>query len=215
MAGMRGPGRRQKRRSRAVPAAALSAAALVVVLAAAGIGAYMHAGRSVATKPHRPGLPTRVTGEESVGLANLGPPAAPGSASSSASLVVPAQSGLAFTEISGRNVEPSEQWQADQMGGGAYILVFTPDRLCLTAFGAGDGATVGLNRCRSTLSQRWHHPYLGTDSAGRGYWQLRSASDRRCLAVGGIQSDGAAGVALRPCSAGKPWQQLIVFLTAF
>lgn len=197
-----------------MPAAALGAAALVVVLATAGIGVFMHVGHSDPTKPHRGLLPKRVTSEESVGLANLGPAGAPGSAVSPVSLLVPVPSGLAFTQVSGHNVEPSEQWQADQMGG-AYILIFTPDRLCLTAVGTGDGATVALNPCRSMPSQRWDHPYRGTDSTGRSYWQLRSADDGRCLAVGGVLADGGAGAALRPCATGTPWQQLIAFLTAF
>ncbi len=101
------------------------------------------------------------------------------------------------------------------MGGGAYILILTPDGLCLTAAGTRGHPTAGLDHCHSRLSQRWDHLYRGTDSAGRGYWQLRSAADGRCLAVGDALADGGASVAMRPCAAGKPWQQLITFLTAF
>src|SRR5229473_3586855 len=99
--------------------------------------------------------------------------------------------------------------------GVAAVLVSTPGGQCLASTGTKRSATAVLARCDLGLSERWYHPYLGTDPAGRGYWQLRSAANGRCLTVGGTQADGGTGVAIQPCSSSMPWQQLITFLTAF
>jgi hypothetical protein len=192
--------------------AGLAAAAAVVVVA---VVLLTSGGTPGAARPTP--LATNITSSQAVGLANLGPPPkVGGSSAGTASLLAQAEAGLAFTPGSGgETVQPSQQWQADQMGGGAYILVFTPDGECLTAAGTKRRPTAVLARCDLGLGERWSHPYLGTDPAGRGYWQLRSAADGRCLAVGGTQPDGGVGVAMQPCSSSMPWQQLITFFTAF
>jgi hypothetical protein len=192
--------------------------ATVVLAVAAGIGAValFHPGSSNVAQQRSAPLSTKVTNEQAVGLANLGQPGQPGGAGSSATLLYEGASGLTFTPSSGgQAVQPSQQWQADQMGGGGYVLLFTPAGMCLTAVGTGSGATAQLDPCDSGLDQRWDHPFQGTDQAGRDYWPLRSIGTGRCLAVGPTQSDGSAGAALQPCLATRPWPQLIMFWSAY
>ena len=162
-------------------------------------------------------LATNVTGTQAVGLANPGLVQADGTVAGIGNLLAESPAGPAFTSSTkGQTVLPSQQWQADQMGDGAYILVFTPNGRCLaTASIRRSAAAVLLARCDLGRSERWYHPYLGTDQAGRNYWQLRSAADGRCLAVGGSQSGGQIDAAMQPCSRSMPWQQLIAFWSAF
>ena len=186
-------------------------AGLAGVAATGGAVAILLSSASTPAGSRPAPLATNVTGTQAVGLANPGEPQA-----GTAALLSESQTGLTFTSSSGgENVQPSQQWQADQMGGGAYILVFTPDGLCLTATATKHGPAAQLSRCGLGLSQRWDHPYLGTDATGRTYWQLRSAATGRCLGVGGKQLDGGIGVAMLSCSKAMPWQQLISFWTAF
>jgi hypothetical protein len=162
-------------------------------------------------------LATNVTGTQAVGLANPGLVQADGTVAGIGNLLTESPAGPAFTSSTkGQTVLPSQHWQADQMGDGSYILIFTPDGRCLaTASTRRSAAAVLLARCGLGRSERWYHPYLGTDKAGRNYWQLRSATDGRCLAVGGSQSGGEIDAAMQRCSRSMPWQQLIAFWSAF
>jgi hypothetical protein len=187
-------------------AAAAAAIAVAVILLTGG-------GSPAASRPTP--LATNITSTQAVGLANPGLVLADGTHAGIGTLLAGSRGGLAFTSSTGgQTVRPSQQWQADEMGGGAYILVYTLDGRCLAA-PARPGDPARLARCDLALNERWYHPYLGTDPAGRNYWQLRSAADRRCLAVGGSQSGGGIDVALQPCSRSMPWQQLIAFWSAF
>jgi Ricin-type beta-trefoil lectin domain-like len=212
---MTGPQRRARhQRSRAPRAWVFGTAGVAAALAAIGVVVMLLTSGSPAASPTP--LATDITSSQAVGLANLGPlPAGTGPAGAE-TLLSRSQARLTFTPSGGGDtVQPGQQWQADQMGGGAYVLVFTPDGQCLTAAATSHGATARLAHCALGLSQRWAHPYLGTDRAGRGYWQLRSAADGRCIAVSGPQSNGGAGVAMQPCSSSMAWQQLINFVTPF
>lgn len=215
MAGTRGPGRRGKRRTRATAAVLITAVAVLAVLAAAGVLAITHlGGNNVAQGRHDP-LSTKITGQQAVGLANLGQTGQAGSGKSAA-LLSASMGGVIFTASGGgENVQASQQWQANEMGGGQIVLLFTSDGQCLTALGSGSQATTELARCDSGLNQRWYHPFEGTDGMGRDYWQLRSASNGRCLAIGTAGSGGEAVAEMQRCSTAKPWPQLIVFWSAF
>ena len=215
MAGTRGPGRRGKRRTRATTVAAISAVAVLAVLAAVGALAITHLGsNNVAQGRHDP-LSSKITGQQAVGLANLGATGQAGSGKS-ATLLSAGAGGVVFTPSSGaENVQSSQQWQADEMGAGQFVLLFTSDGKCLTAVGRGNQATTELGACDSGLDQRWYHPFEGTDGIGRDYWQLRSASNGRCLAVGSTGSAGESVAEMQRCSAAKAWPQLIMFWSAF
>jgi Ricin-type beta-trefoil lectin domain-like len=187
-------------------AAAVAAVVVAVILLNSG-------GSPAASRPTP--LATNITSTQAVGLANPGLVLANGTHAGIGTLLAGSPGGLAFTSSTGgQTVQPSQQWQADEMGGGAYILLYTLDGRCLAA-PANRGGPVLLARCDLGLNERWSHPYLGTDPAGRNYWQLRSAADGRCLTVGGSQSGGGIDVAMRPCSHSKPWQQLIAFWSTF
>jgi hypothetical protein len=201
-------GNRVRQGNRAYRALAFGAAALAVV---AAVAAFLLTGGGTSAKPRPSPLASNITSEQAVGLANPGPPQAGGAAT----LLSESQSGLTFMPGSPEDVTPSQQWQADQVGGGAYILVFTPGGQCLTATSTRQGGAASLQVCNLGLSQRWSHLYLGTDPAGRSYWQLRNAADGRCLAVGGTQPDGGTGAAMQRCSSSMPWQELITFPVAF
>jgi hypothetical protein len=208
----RGARHQRSRTSRAWVFGATGLAVAIVAAVTAVIVVTRHGGSAA---PHPAPLATNITTSQPVGLANLGPPTTAASAAGNGSLLATAGGALAFTPGSGgQTVRPSQQWQADQMGGGSYILVFTPDGRCLSTT-SKRGATAVLARCNLGLSDRWYHSYLGTDATGRGYWQLRSAANGRCLAVGVSQPGGGATVALQPCAPSMPWQQLITFFTAF
>jgi hypothetical protein len=189
--------------------------AVLAVLAAAGALAITHLGSSnVAQGRHDP-LPSKITSQQSVGLANLGATGEAGS-TKSATLLSASMGGVLFTPNSGgENVQSSQQWQADGMGGGQFVLLYTSDGKCLTAVGSGSQATTELSSCDSGLDQRWYHPFEGTDGMGRDYWQLRSASNDRCLAIGSAGSGGDAVAEMQRCSTTKPWPQLVMFWSAF
>ncbi|HTT50313.1 MAG TPA: RICIN domain-containing protein [Streptosporangiaceae bacterium] len=193
----------------------ITAVAVLAVLAGVGVLAFEHFGSSdVAQRRHEP-VSTKITSEQAVGLANLGQTGQAGSANSAATLLYSTAGGLIFTPSSGgENVEPSQQWQADEMRGGQFVLLFSPDGQCLTALGRGSQAVAELERCDSGMNQRWTHPFEGTDGMGRDYWQLRSVADGRCLAVG-VAGSGSAVAGLQPCSAHKPWAQLVMFWSAY
>jgi hypothetical protein len=215
---MTGPQRRVRRhqRNRASRAWVFGTAGLAAAAAAVGVAAVLVTSGGTRAVSHPTSLATNITGTQAVGVANPGPAQGGGSSAGSAVLLSESQAGLTFTPGGGGgNVQPSQQWQADQMGGGAYILVFTPAGQCLATTGTKRSATAVLARCDLGLAERWYHPYLGTDPAGRAYWQLRSAANGRCLTVGGPQPDGGTGVTMPPCSSSMPWQQLINFFTAY
>lgn len=215
MAGTRGPGRRGKRRTRATAAVLISAVAVLAVLAAAGALAITHFGsHNVAQGRHDP-LSSKIVSQQAVGLANLGPTGQAGSSKSN-TLLSAGAGGVTFTPSSGgENVQSSQQWQADGMGGGQFVLLFTSDGKCLTAVGSGNQATTELASCDSGLDQRWYHPFEGTDGMGRDYWQLRSALNDRCLAIGTAESGGVSVAEMQRCSATKSWPQLVMFWAAF
>ena len=151
-----------------------------------------------------------------MGLANLGRTGQAGSSGSSATLLAAGAGGLVFTPSSGgESVQPSQQWQADEMGSGGFVLLFAGSGRCLTAVGSGAQATVQLGRCDTAPNQRWYHPFQHTDSQGREYWQLRSASSGRCLGLSNASSGGSVVPGLQKCSAARPSAQLIMFWSAF
>src|ERR1039458_9037437 len=189
MAGIRGPGRRGKDRSRATAAGLISATVVLAVLVAVGVVAFLHSRSADAAQPGQLGLSNKITSQQSVGLANLG--------------------------RTGQAAHSGQQWQAEEMGGGGSVLLFSPDGRCLTAVGGGAQATVQLMPCDTGLDQRWYHPFQGTDAEGRDYWPLRSASDGRCLALGTASSGGSVVAELQKCTAGKTWPQLIMFWSAY
>jgi Ricin-type beta-trefoil lectin domain-like len=215
MAGTRGPGRRGKRRTRATAAVLIAAVAVLAVLAAAGALAITHLGGSSVAQGKHDQLSTKITSQQAVGLANLGATGQPGTGKSD-TLLSGGAGGVVFTPSSGAgSVQPSQQWQANGMKGGQFVLLFTSSGNCLTAVGSGGQATTELARCDSGLNQRWYHPFEGTDGMGRDYWQLRSASNGRCLAIGSAGSGGESVAELQRCSATKPWPQLVMFWSAF
>jgi Ricin-type beta-trefoil lectin domain-like len=215
MTGPQRDARRHERKSRAPRLWVFGAAGVAVAAAVAVAVTLVASGNTPASSRPTP-LATNITSDQSVGLANLGPPPAGGAAAGTAILLSQSGEGLRFTTGSGGDtVRPAQQWQADQMGGGAYILVYTPDGKCLSAAGSRHRAVARLSPCNLGLSQRWAHPYLGTDSSGRGYYQLRSVATGRCLAAGRALPGGGAGVTMQSCSSSMPWPQLITFFTAF
>ncbi len=215
MAGTRGPGRRGKRRTRATAAVLITAVAVLAVLAAAGVLAITHLGSSNVAQRRHDQLSTKITRQQAVGLANLGA-TSPAGEGKSDTLLSGGAGGVVFTPSSGGvSVQPSQQWQADEMGGGQWVLLFTSSGNCLTAVGSRGQATTELARCDSALDQRWYHPFEGTDGMGRDYWQLRSASNGRCLAIGSGGSGGESVAEMQRCSAAKPWPQLVMFWSAF
>ena len=216
MAGTRGPGRRGKRRTRATAAVLITAVVVLAVLAAVGALAITHLGSNTVAQGRHDPLSSKITSQQAVGLANLGQTGEAGSGKSSA-LLSASMGGVIFTPASGgaESVQSSQQWQADGMGGGQFVLLFTSDGQCLTAVGSGGQATIELGRCDSGLDQRWYHPFEGTDGMGRDYWQLRSALNGQCLAIGTAGSAGASVAEMQHCSASKPWPQLVMFWSAF
>jgi hypothetical protein len=218
MAGMRGPGRRGKDRSRATAAVLISATVVLAVLVGVGVVAFLHSGSPSSAQGGQLKLSNKITSQLSVGLANLGRTGRAGSSSSSATLLYAGAGGLIFTPSSGggETVPSSQQWQADQMGGGGgFVLLFSPTGRCLTAVGSGSQASAQLASCDTGLDQRWYHPFEGTDSQGRDYWALRSASDGLCLGLGTASSGGAVVAELQKCGAGKPWPQQVMFWSAY
>lgn len=181
--------------------AVCGAAAAFVVREAAG-----HGGQP---KP----LSTMMASQRPVGLAGAGP-----QSSSPQLLLAPRpDGGLAFL-ASGPNgaVQSNEQWQADQMTDGSYVLVYVPDGRCLASAPSAGGVTEAqLRSCDLQLGQRWNHPYLGKDPSGRDYWQLRSMASGQCLAAAGASWNNGTAARLQPCGTSFPWQGLIAFWSAY
>jgi hypothetical protein len=217
MGGIRGPGRRGKDRSRATAAILISATAVLAVLVGVGVAAFLNSSGSNPAPGGQLKLSNKITSQSSVGLANLGRTGQAGSSSSSATLLFAGAGGLLFTpsDGGGETVPSSQQWQADEMGGGGFILLFSSTGRCLTAVGSGSQASAQLAPCDSGLDQRWYHPFEGTDSQGRDYSPLRSASDGRCLGLGTASAGGSVVAELQKCGTGKPWAQLVMFWSAY
>lgn len=215
MAAIRGPGRRGKSRSHATTAVLIGATAVLAVLVGVGVVAFLHSRSTNAAQRGKLPLPDKITSEQPVGLANPGRGSQAGSSGSSATLLDAGAGGLVFSPSSGgENVQSSQQWQADQLSSGGLVLL-SPGERCLTAVGGGADASVQLQGCDTGLDQRWYHPFEGTDSQGRDYWELRSASDGRCLGLSSAASGGSVVADLQKCSAAKPWAQLIMFWSAY
>ena len=216
MAGIHGPGRRAKGRSRATAAVLISATVVLAVLVGVGVVVLLPAKSGNSAQGAQAGLSNKITGQQTVGLANLGRTGQAGSSGSSSTLLSGGAGGLVFTPSSGgESVQSSQQWQADQMGSGGFVLLFSGSGRCLTVVGSGAQATAQLGRCDTALNQRWYHPFQHTDSQGRDYWQLRSASSGRCLGLSNASSGGSVVPELQKCSAAKPWNQLIMFWSVF
>ncbi len=216
MAGIRGPGRRGKGRSRATTAVLISATVVLAVLVGVGVVALLPAKSGNSAQGAQVGPSNKITSQQTVGLANLGRTGQAGSSGSSSTLLSGGAGGLVFTPSSGgESVQSSQQWQADEMGSGGFVLLFSGSRRCLTVVGRGAQATVQLGRCDTALNQRWYHPFEHTDSQGRDYWQLRSASSGRCLGLSDASSGGSVVPELQKCSAAKPWNQLVMFWSVF
>jgi Ricin-type beta-trefoil lectin domain-like len=217
MAGIRGPGRRGKGRSRATAAVLISATAVLAVLVSVGVVAFLHSRGTSAAQRGQVRLSNKVTSQQSVGLANLGRTGQAGSPGSSATLLSGGAGGLLFTPSSGGGeaVQPSQQWQADEMGDGGFVLLSSSTGQCLTAVGRGSQSTAQLAPCDTRLDQRWYHPFERTDAHGRDYWALRSASSGRCLGLGTASAGGTVVTEMQKCGPGRPWQQLVMFWSAF
>lgn len=205
------PGQRRALRGRA-PAhltrrarGAVGLAALAVLFSVAAVIFVLLDGGAPAHHP-RP-LSTTLSNQELAGLANPGP-----GAGSPQRLLEPVRTAMAFFEGgSGGTVLSSQQWQAGNMTDGTYVLVYVPLGKCLSAA----QGTLALKGCDLRIDQRWSHPYLGKDTGGRDYWQLRSNAVGECLTVAGTQWTNGVAAQLQPCSASLPWQQLIAFWSAY
>ena len=130
MGGIRGPGRRGKDRSRATAAILISATVVLAVLVGVGVVAFLNSGSSSTAQGGQLKLSNKITSQSSVGLANLGRTGQAGSSGSSATLLFAGAGGLLFTPSNGggETVPSSQQWQADEMGGGGFVLLFSADR---------------------------------------------------------------------------------------
>ena len=97
MAGMRGPGRRGKDRSRATAAVLISATVVLAVLVGVGVVAFLHSRSTNAAQGGQLRLSNKITSQQSVGLANLGRTGQAGSPGSPATLLDGGAGGLLFT----------------------------------------------------------------------------------------------------------------------
>lgn len=216
MPGQRGTGARRARGSWVVRIAG-TAGVIVAAVTAAGV-LVLNQGTARARRPAATPLPRNVINGQTVKLVNPGPPPRQDSRPVPEKLYLSA-TGLAFTASSGAGqASPAEEWTASQMGGGTYILIYVPDRWCLTAPISPGTPAAMLTRCNLSLSQRWRHQYLGKDAAGRDNWRLRSAADGLCLTavnppLGG--QPGESGVGLSACSSAAIWRQIVSFRTAY
>jgi hypothetical protein len=189
---------------------------VLAVLVGVGVVVFLHSGSSNSAPGGQARLSNKITSQQTVGLANLGRTGQAGSPGSSSTLLAGGAGGLVFTPSSGgESVQSSQQWQADEMSSGGLVLLFAGSRQCLTAVGSGAQATAQLVRCDTAGNQRWYHPFEGTDSQGRDYWQLRSASSGRCLGLSSASSGGSVVPELQKCSAARPSTQLIMFWSVF
>jgi Ricin-type beta-trefoil lectin domain-like len=191
--------------------ALIALVALAVLAVALTLGFVLFGGGDTHNKQRA--LSTTLAGQQLTGLADPGP-----AAGAAQRLLAPAGAGLAFAAGGGNGtVLASQQWQADQMTDGSYVLVYVPNGKCLdaTAGAAHRPPRLALAQCNLRLSQRWRHPYLGKDPAGRDYWQLRSQADGRCLTAAGTRWSDGTPAQLQSCGNSSGWQQLIEFWSAY
>jgi hypothetical protein len=213
MPGQRGIGARRARGSWAVR---IAGTVLVIVAAATAASVIILSQPAARARRQAPApLPRQVINALTIKLVNPGPPARGDSRPVPEKLYLSA-TGLAFA-ASGP-ASPADEWTADQMGGGTYILIYVPNRWCLTAPTSPGIPTATLARCDLSRSQRWRHQFLGKDAAGRNTWQLRSAADGLCLTavrppLGG--QPGESGVSLTTCSSPATWRQIVSFRTTY
>ncbi len=189
------------------------AVAAAVLAAAVITGVLLLGGGSPPGNQHP--LSTTLASQQLAGLADPGP-----TATAAQRLLAPAGPGLSFAAAGGGGmVLASQQWQADQMTDGSYVLVYVPNGKCLDAVpagrAAGAAAQLALATCNLRVSQRWRHPYLGKDPSGRDYWQLRSQATGLCLTAAGAQWRDGTPAQLQPCGGSFGWQQLIEFWSAY
>ena len=180
-------------------------AVLAICATAATFAVRAAVGHSGQPRP----LSTMMASQQPVGLAGAGP-----DANSPQLLLAPRAGGALAFSNTGPNgtVDASQQWQADRMTDGSYVLVYVPDGKCLAA---PSGTQAHVQPCDLQLGQRWSHPYLGKDPNGRDYYQLRSMATGQCVAaVGGTWANGTRA-GLQPCSTSFPWQQLVAFWSAY
>ena len=196
----------------------LAALAALAVLAVALTLGFALLGGGDTGKPQR-ALSTTLANQQLAGLADPGP-----AAGLAQRLLAPAATGLSFAAGGGDGtVLASQQWQADQMTDGSYVLVYVPNGKCLDAAAASPAAPgaarpaaqLALTTCDLRSSQRWQHPYLGKDSTGRDYWQLRSQATALCVTASGAQWRDGTPAQLKPCGKSFGWQQLIEFWSAY
>jgi hypothetical protein len=213
MPGQRGTYARRSRGSWAVRIAGIA-----LVLVAAGTAASFLVFGRAAAHPRRHSadpLPSNVISPMTIGLVNPGPPPRQNSRPVSELLYLSA-TGLAFT-ASGGQAAPAQEWTADQMGGGTYILIYVPDSRCLTVPAGTGRPAVTLARCNLSLSQRWLHQ-LGKNAAGQDSYRLRSAANGLCVTavrppLGA--SPGESGVSLRACGPSVTWRQVVSFQATY
>src|ERR1700729_1711147 len=133
MGGIRGPGRRGKGRSRATAAVLISATVVLAVLVGVGVVAFLNSRSGSTPAGGQLRLSNKITSQQTVGLANLGRTGQAGSSGSSSTLLSGGAGGLVFTPSSGgESVQPDQQWQADEMGSGGLVLLFSGSGRCLT-----------------------------------------------------------------------------------
>ncbi len=218
MPGQRGISARRSRGSWAVRIAGI-ALALFAAATVASVLVLTQGTARTKRHPHPPSPPPprNVVSALTVMLVNPGPPPRPDSRPVP-EMLQDSAAGLAFTATGGAGQASGQEWTADQMGGGTYILIYVPDGRCLAAPASLTATTATLARCNLGLGQRWRHQFSGTGPAGRDDWQLRSAVDGLCLTAvppaPGSQP-GESGVALRGCSVPAGWRQIISFMTVY
>jgi hypothetical protein len=189
----------------------------VVLLATAAVIVYLTRAHPPAPRAHVVRLPSRVIGTQAVAIVEPGPGTGGGHGPA---MLLTSPSGPVFVPMATATSTPSYPlWNADQMAGGGYVLIFSPSGRCLAAPASRRADAVTMSRCNLSASQRWYRVFRGNDSRGRGYWQLRSAADGKCLQAGipypaGLE--GETAVRVGPCSsASLPWNQLISFWSSY
>ncbi len=187
----------------------------LAVLAAAGTAAVVFLTGGSPRQHPRP-LSTTLASQQLVGLAVPGPRiGSPQRLLAPSALFPHAMSFIAGGRAA--TVLANEQWQADKMTDGSYVLVYVPDGTCLNAVGpvSRRAAELSLKTCDLRLAQRWSHPYLGKDLGGRDYWQLRSDASGLCLSAAGTRWAIGTPAHLLPCGDSLAWQQLVEFWSAY
>jgi hypothetical protein len=203
------PGQRSRgaRRARGSWLPRLAGMGLVAVLAAGGVIGYLAAASPAG---HRPAaLPTRMLGQQTVGLVAAGPA---GSGAAGPQSLLASRAGLAFSPVPrSRLVTGLPEWTADQMAGGTYIFIYGPNEQCLSAAAA---PRLTLAPCDQGASQRWRPVHPAVTADGHAYRQFASLGGGRCIAVGGPRPAAGPGehtAALAGCAGDGPWRQLISF----